>query len=92
MFNNLPVDIVLQGIIIRNKIDQSIIAERTNTIDNWVRIPKYQIDSLKFPLINVEVSNQLEYVGTIYSIGSSGVEVVIPQESGTTILALLIIS
>ncbi|MFZ1291496.1 MAG: hypothetical protein WAR79_15480 [Melioribacteraceae bacterium] len=88
IFNNLPVDIVLRGILIRNKVDQSIIAERTNSIDNWVKVPKYQIDSLKFPLINVEVSNQLEYVGTIYSIGSNGVEVVIPQESGTTILAL----
>ncbi|MBK7981551.1 MAG: hypothetical protein IPK06_16405 [Ignavibacteriae bacterium] len=88
IFNNLPVDIELRGIIIRNKIDQSIVAEQINTIDNWVKVPKYQIDSLKFPLINSEISNQLEYVGTIYSKGSDGIEVVIPEESGTTILAL----
>ncbi len=88
VFNNLPVDITLRGIELRNKIDQSIIAEKPNSIDEWITVPKLSVDSIEFPLTNVDVTNQLEYVGTIYSIGSHNVEVPIPAEGGTTILAL----
>lgn len=88
IFNNLPVDITLRGIELRNKLDQSIIAEKSDNISEWVNIPKFSADSIEFPLTNVDVTNHLEYVGTIYSAGSYDVEVPIPQDGGTTILAL----
>ncbi|MCB0748636.1 MAG: hypothetical protein KDC90_14340, partial [Ignavibacteriae bacterium] len=89
IFNNLPVNITLRGIAIRNKVDKSIIAERSNSVNDWVKIRKFTIDSVSFPeLQNVEITNELEYVGTIYSIGSNGEEIIIPNDGGTTILAL----
>ncbi|MCB9247241.1 MAG: hypothetical protein H6613_01160 [Ignavibacteriales bacterium] len=89
IFNNLPVNITLRGIVIRNKIDKSIIAERSNSVSDWVKIRKFTVDSVSFPALqNVEITNELEYVGTIYSVGSNGEEVIIPIDGGTTILAL----
>ena len=88
IFNNLPVDITLRGLELRNKTDQSVIAEKPDNINEWVNISKFSADSIEFPLTNVDVTNQLEYVGTIYSVGSNNAEVPIPAEGGTTILAL----
>ncbi len=88
LYNNLPVDITLQGIIIRNKISQSIIAQKINSPGEWLRIPKFSADSVGFNLTNTQITNQLEYIGTIYSIGSNGQTVFIPDGAGTSIIAV----
>lgn len=87
--NTLPVEIVLKGLKIQNAIDQSVIAERTGNVPSqWVTLQPFQVDTLSFPIENKIVTNALQYVGTIWSIGSNGQPVTIRQEAGTAILAL----
>ena len=87
--NRLPVEIVLRGMTIRNKHDGSLVAEKSATIvDEWIVIPPLDVDSVSFNIDNKIVTNSLEYQGTIWSGGSGGEEVLIPEEAGTTVLAL----
>lgn len=82
--NNLPVPIVLRGILLRNKNDQSVIANN----DNWVQVPAYDSVTVPFDIRNKEITNTLEYVGTIWSGGSAPDSIIVPPGSGTIILAL----
>lgn len=88
ILNRLPVFIVLRGVKIQNAIDQSVIAERSSAISEWVRIPPLTLDSLEFDVAGKTILDSLEYLGTIWSLGSEGQPVTIPEEAGTQILAL----
>lgn len=91
VINHLPVDIQLRGLKIQNAIDQSVIAEVPDfPISNWIDIPKEVagvpgFDTLSFPIAGKVVSDSIEYVGKIYSPGSNGVAVQIPEGAGTQI-------
>lgn len=85
--NNLPVEIVLRGIQLRNAGDKSIIVEKPNSISNWVTIPPFQSDLVIFDVSGKTVEDSIEFVGTIYSIGSGFDKVYVPAEAGTLILA-----
>jgi hypothetical protein len=87
--NRLPVEIVLRGISIKNGIDGSVIAERSGSNPaQWLAIPPLSFDSVSFPVDGKVITNSLLYEGTIWSQGSNGEAVQIPEEAGTTILAL----
>lgn len=88
VYNKLPVKIVLRGVKIQNAVDQSIIAERPNTISNWITIQPLSLDSLEFDIAGKTILDSLEYLGTIWSPGSGGETVIVPEEAGTQILAL----
>jgi hypothetical protein len=89
IWNNLPVEIELRGVRIQNASDGSIIADRSaNNPNNWLPIPPFGLDTLIFPIDNKIITNTLQYIGTIYSVGSNGIEVQILDQAGTTILAL----
>ncbi len=86
--NNLPVPIVLRGVLLRNKSDQTIIADTSANVEDWINIPAYDSTTISFVIRNKEITNTLEYVGTIWSGGSNGNSVVVPPGAGTVILAL----
>ena len=88
VLNDLPVDIVLRGVKIKNAIDGSIIAERPNSPSKWLTIPPYKLDSLEFDISGKTILDSLEYVGTIYSPGSNGQEVMVLQDAITQVLAV----
>ena len=89
VWNKLPVEIVLRGVRIQNSVDQSVIAERSGLDPNqWLKIPPLQNVALNFPVSGKVITNSLEYIGTIWSEGSGGEQVPIPDEAGTTVLAL----
>jgi hypothetical protein len=89
IWNNLPVEIELRGVRIQNASDASIIADRSaNNPNDWLPIPPFGLDTLVFPIEDKIITNTLQYIGTIYSVGSNGVEVQILDQAGTTILAL----
>jgi len=89
VWNNLPVEIVLRGIRIQNKIDGSVIAERSgDNPSNWITIPGSQFRSIVFPVEGKTITNSLEYIGTIWTAGSNGIPVQIPEESEIIVLAL----
>ena len=88
ILNDLPVNIVLRGVKIRNAINSSIIAERRNVPSQWLTIPPYKLDSLTFDISGKTILDSLEYVGTIYSPGSNGESVMVMQEAETQILAV----
>lgn len=82
--NNLPVPIVLRGIQLRNKSDQSVVANK----DEWVQVAAYDSITIPFDIRNKEITNTLEYVGTIWSGGSVPDSVIVPPGAGTVVLAL----
>lgn len=87
--NKLPVDIVLRGIKIQNSIDQTVIAEKSGlNPSDWVSVPRNGARILEFPIYDKVITNSLEYVGTIWTEGSNGETVQIPEEAGTTIGAV----
>ncbi len=88
ILNDLPVEIVLRGVKIRNAINSSIIAERKNAPSQWLTIPPYKLDSLSFDISGKTILDSLEYVGTIYSPGSNGESVMVMQEAETQILSV----
>lgn len=89
IFNNLPVEIVLRGIKIQNATDNSVVAEKSESIPSeWITIPPGIIDTVSFPIYNKNVSNSLQYIGTIWSGGSNNEEVYIREQAGTRIVAL----
>ncbi len=86
--NNLPVPIVLRGVLLRNKSDQTIIADTSANVEDWINIPAYDSTTISFVIRNKEITSTWEYVGTIWSGGSNGNSVVVPPGAGTVILAL----
>lgn len=87
--NRLPVEIVLRGIVIRNQDDGSIVAERPSSDPSqWIPIAPLSVDTIMFSIDGLRISNSLQYEGTIWSGGSGDQEVQVPEEAGTTILAL----
>jgi len=89
--NNLPVPIQLRGLIIRNANDgsqESIIEVPGNNPESWINISPGLFWSENYSIDGKTITNNLEYIGTIYSIGSNGDSVQIPEVAGTTILAL----
>lgn len=87
--NKLPVDIVLRGIKIQNSVDQTVIAEKPGlNPSDWVLVPRNGARILSFTIYDKVITNSLEYVGTIWSEGSNGEAVQIPEEAGTTINAV----
>ncbi len=77
--NNLPVSLELRGIKIRNIIDKEIVASRTTTFI----LEPHKIDSLTFDLAGKRIEDSLYYEGTIYSRGSNGQKIKIPNNAGT---------
>lgn len=91
IYNNLPVPIVLRGIEIHNmeRVNPQPIVNIPGTNQaNWVTIPPNLFWTDTFPVDGKIISNSLEYIGTIWSGGSNGDSVKIPEEAGTTVLAL----
>ncbi len=87
--NNLPVPIELRGITIRNVDDQSVVAKKSDSNPNeWITIPAFLTKDIFFSIENKYITNNLEYVGKIYSHGSSGEEIQVPEEAGTEIIVL----
>ena len=80
--NNLPVTIQLKGLKIKNAIGKQTVASHSTT----VVIPPEGMDSLQFVLDGKTIEDSLYYVGTIYSVGSEGNIVVIPETAGTEII------
>ena len=77
--NNLPVAIELRGIRIRNAVGGQIVANHPTTFV----LPPASKDSLIFDLSTKLIEDSLHYEGTIYSAGSNGNPVIIPNEAGT---------
>ena len=88
VLNDLPVDIVLRGIKIVNAVSGSVIAELPNLPSKHVTIPPYKADTLTFDIGGKTITDSLEYIGTIYSPGSNGQEVMVLQEAITQIVAV----
>ncbi|GBD91266.1 hypothetical protein BMS3Abin04_01992 [bacterium BMS3Abin04] len=88
VINILPVPITLRGMEIRNAADQSIIADTSNAIKDWVGIPALSQKELHFDVSGKTVLDSIEYHGTIYSLGSNGQKVQVPSEAGTQIVAI----
>jgi hypothetical protein len=79
--NNLPVELELRGITIKNVVSNTVVAQYSQTLI----LPMESKDSLSFNLAGVTIEDSLYYEGTIYSAGS-GTEVEIPVEAGTEIM------
>ena len=79
--NRLPIDIEMRGIIIRNAIGGEIVVNHsvTETVlaESSILIP--------FDLTGKMIRDSLEYVGTIYTVGSGVTPVELPVEAGTQI-------
>ena len=80
--NNLPVEIELRGLQIKNAISNNIVIDYSRTFT----ISAYATDSLEFDLDGKTIEDSLIYVGTVYSSGSNGNEVIIPENAGSSIL------
>lgn len=82
VLNRLPVPIELQGLQIVNARSGTIVAERSQTI----AIDSFATETLNFDLTG-QIQDSLKYVGTIYSPGSDGNVVEVPNEAGTEVTA-----
>ena len=91
LWNNLPVPIVLRGIEIHNmeRVNPEPILKISGVSQSdWITIPPNLFWTDTFPVDGKIITNSLEYVGTIWSGGSDGDSVQIPEEAATTVLAL----
>ena len=91
VWNNLPVPIVLRGVEIHNteRVNpEPIISISGANQSNWITIPPHLFWTDNFPVDGKIITNSLEYIGTIWSGGSNGDSVQVPEEAGTTVLAL----
>ena len=88
VINILPVSITLRGLEIRNVADQSIIADTSNAVRDWIKIPAFSQKELHFNVSGKTVLDSIEYHGTIYSPGSNGQKVQVPVEAGTQVFAV----
>ena len=91
IWNNLPVPIVLRGIEIHNieKVNPEPIVKISGVFQaDWITIPPNLFWTDTFPVDGKIITNSLEYVGTIWSGGSNSDSVQVPEEAGTTVLAL----
>ncbi len=90
IYNNLPVTITIRGFEIRNADDKSVIASRSNALGDWVDIPpltQWTVET-PFDLSGKTLSDSLEFAGVIYTPGSGGEDVVIPNQAGTQVAAV----
>lgn len=83
--NILPVDVELQGMIIRNAETKELIIEKY--MDDIVLIKAESDTNLAFDLSGKIVKDSLEYLGVFYTEGSHGEERQIPEQAGTEITA-----
>jgi hypothetical protein len=77
--NNLPVDLELRGILIRNVVGRQIVASHTTTLV----IPAESSDFIALDLAGKIIEDSLQYEGTLYSSGSNNNPVLIPVDAGT---------
>ncbi len=80
--NNLPVQLKLKTIKIKNAVGKETIASHTTPLT----IAAGGVDSLSFDLAGKTIEDSLFYEGTIYSKGSNGVKIEIPNNAGTNIV------
>lgn len=85
--NNLPVDLELRGMLIRNAITKSTIIERY--VDNIVYVNANDEVNLPFNIAGKTITDSLEYYGIFHTDGSNGVLCQIPYKAGTEIKATL---
>jgi hypothetical protein len=91
IWNNLPVPIVLRGMEIHNieRVNpEPILKISESNQSDWIIIPPNLFWTDTFPVDGKIITNSLEYIGTIWSGGSNGDSVQVPEEAGTTVLAL----
>lgn len=79
IINNLPVALELRGIKIKNVVGKETVASRTTPLT----LAPNETDSLVFNLAGKRVEDSLYYEGTIYSKGSNGNKIKIPNNAGT---------
>ncbi len=90
ILNNLPVTITIRGFEIRNADDKSVIAQKSNAQSEWIDIPPLTQWTIPnpFDLSGKTLSDSLEFAGVIYTPGSGGEDVTIPDQAGTQVAAV----
>lgn len=85
IINNLPVDTELRGILIRNAISGTTVAQKPESEPQLIAA----LDSLSitFDLAGKTIEDSLRYIGKLYSPGSGGNIVDIPADAGTKLIA-----
>ncbi len=83
--NNLPVDVQLQGITIKNAVSGTVVANipASSPVDLQPR----DSTEVSFDLGGKTIEDSLMYIGRIYTPGSHGQTVQIPNDAGTKITA-----
>jgi len=81
--NNLPIKIELRGIKIQNALNGSVVADRPAS--NPVALNPGDSSLITFDLTGKTIEDSLLYIGTIYTPGSNGQTVQLPNGAGTEI-------